>query len=611
MAVALNTRSPKLTTSELIVVFNILYNMKHTKFTIQVFTVLLFVVLAGSCKKYLDQVPDDRQTIEEVFQKKGPSEQYLANVYAYIRDEGDQWTDNFWVGNVDEMEIAWAKHPIYRLNIGNWNAADAPFHTWGQYYKGIRSATYFINHIDANAEILKLDGKQLIDQYKAEARFLRAYYYCMLMRQYGPVILIGDKELPVDAPVSEIKLPRSSFDACVDYVVSELDAAAAVLPISPAGDRDYGRATKGAALAVKSRILLYAASPEYNGNTTYANFKNHDGTPLISQTVNREKWKKAADAAKAVIDLGVYQLYKDPSGDPIKTYRGIHLEPWNVESIFVKKNNNLWYWDIHSSLRSAGGWNGLGPTQELVDAYFMKDGKSIQQSSLYTEKGYTNSVSNMYVNREPRFYASIMFNGRKFKGGAVTGDSINVELNYSGRDGKKNGGEDYSHTGYLVFKDVSPETNRLTGKNNSRPQIMFRLGEIYLNYAEAIAEYGGNDADALKYLNLIRERAGIPQFGQGANSLPSLSGENLIQAIRAERRVELAFEQHRWFDVRRWKIVQNVMGDLHGLNVNADGDAFYQRVVDGNHLWKDAYYWWPIPQSELDRDGLIVQSPGW
>ncbi|RYD89753.1 MAG: RagB/SusD family nutrient uptake outer membrane protein, partial [Sphingobacteriales bacterium] len=143
------------------------------------------------------------------------------------------------------------------------------------------------------------------------------------------------------------------------------------------------------------------------------------------------------------------------------------------------------------------------------------------------------------------------------------------------------------------------------------PQIMIRLAEIYLNYAEALAEYGGNDAEAVKYLNFIRERAGIPQYGSGANQIQVPSGANLIKAIRNERRIELAFEQHRWFDVRRWKTVASIMGSMHGLNVDADGNDFYQRKVVGNHLWRDEYYFFPIQQSEIDRDKEMVQNPGW
>jgi len=563
------------------------------------------------CSGYLDQVPNDRQTIEQVFAKKLPSENYLANVYTYVPDLTAIQGSVPWTGNVDELEVTWQKYDPFKLNSGNWNASNAPNATWGNYYKGIRSATYFINHIDGNPEILQLSGQQLIDQYKAEARFLRAYFYFLLMQQYGPVVIVGDKELAVDAPTSSLQIARSPYDSCVAYVVKELDAVAPTLLTKEEevlSEKDQGRATLGAALALKARLLLYAASPEYNGNTDLANFKNQDGTPLISQVYDKEKWKKAADAAKAVIDLNSYQLYADPSGDAVKSYRDVLLKAWNDEGIFVRKNNGLSSYDIHCSLRSAGGWNGLCPTQEMVDAYFMSDGKSISESSLYSESGFTGGIYNMYVNREPRFYASIQYNGMMYKGGNVT-TSTATQMNYSGKDGKKSGGDDYSRTGYLLYKNLSPATNRITNVNNSRPYVLFRLGEIYLNYAEALAEYGGNDAEALNYLNLIRKRAGIPQFGAG--TLPTPTGQDLIQKIRAERRVELAFECHRWFDVRRWKIADKVMGKMHGMDVNSDGNAFYNRVIVSTHLWNSAYYWWPIEQYEMDRSSKIVQNPGW
>lgn len=576
-------------------------------------SVSLLLIVSYGCTDYLDEIPDDRQTIEEVFQKKIPTEEYLANVYNYIRDESDQWNGNPWTGSVDEVCVAWAKHNIYQITIGNWNSASAPFNFWGHYYNGIRSATYFINHIDDNDELLRIGGQQLVDQYKAEARFLRAYYYFMLMRQYGPVVIIGNDVLPVDAPVSELMLPRSSYDDCVNYVVDQLDSAASILPIVPANDKDYGRATKGAALSIKSRLLLYAASPLYNGNTSLSSFRNLENEPLISQEYDLEKWKRASDAAKEVIDLGIYQLYKDPDGDVIKTQRDILLTPWNEECIFARKSNNQPTWDVHCSIRRAGGWNGIGPTQEMVDAYFMQDGKSIKESPLYRESGFTNTISNMYVNREPRFYGSILYNGQKYKGGSIVSDSVIVDFTYSGQDGKQDGGEDYTHTGYLVYKNVSPETNRLVGQYKTRPLVLIRLGEIYLNYAEALAEYGGSAAEteALSYLNLIRERAGIPQYGTGENALPFISEAELIEKIRMERRVELAFETHRWFDIRRWKVVEENMGDMHGMSIDKNGEEFYQRTVAATHVWKDEYYWWPIPQYEMDRANLIVQNPGW
>lgn len=583
---------------------------------------LALLLFSSSCKKYLDQVPNDRITIEQVFQKKGPSEQYLANVYSYVDDLSDPTNTNPWVGNADEADVTWSKYTIYNLNIGNISAGSSLFDTWTSYYEGIRSATYFMNHIDGNAEILALNGQQLINQYKAEARFLRAYFYFLLMRQYGPVILEGETEIAADAPADAIQFPRSTYDQCVNYVTSELDKAAAVLPTIPstngiASDLQYGRATVGMALAVKARVLLYAASPYYNGNTDLASFKNQDGTPLINQVYDVNKWKKAADAAKAVINMGLYTLYKDPSNDPVKSYTGVFLVPWNSEAIFSRKDNNLPNFDTNSMPRLAGGWNGIGPTQEQVDAYFMKDGHTIQESPLYSESGFTTvngvQIYNMYMNREPRFYASVTYNNAMFQGGKMTAPAA-ISFFSNGPNGKNGQPTDWSKTGYLIRKNVGTLTNNGSGGNGAkqtRPIVLFRLGEVYLNYAEALNESDPGNPDILTYLNLIRDRAGIPLYG--TTDLPAPSSQaDMRNRIWQERRIELAYESIRWFDIRRWKIAQQVMGDLHGMDINQNDNTFFRRVVATSHYFRaPASNLFPIRQYELDRDKYLVQNPGW
>ena len=583
-----------------------------------------FMLALGSCKKYLDQVPNDRITITEVFKKKATSEQYLANIYSYVDDPSEQWNQWPWFGNCDEGDVTWSKYPIYDLNIGNISAGNALFDKWGYYYNAIRSASYFILHIDENVEIKALNGQQLIDQYKAEARFLRAYYYFLLMRQYGPVVLVGDTLAEPDASAASMQLPRSPFDECTAYVTDELDKAASVLPLTPVlngqtSDMNYGRATKGMALAVKARLLLYAASPLYNGNTDQAGFKDQKGNALISQSYDQEKWKRAADAAKAVIDLGQYTLYTDPGGDPVKSAQGIFSVAWNKEQIFDRKSNGLGTLDVHCMPRQAGGWDGIAPTQEQVDAFFMKDGLPIGESGLYTETGFTTvngvQVYNMYINREPRFYASVTYNNSIFQGGNMSA-AAPISFYVSGPNGKNGHPTDWSKTGYLVRKNVAPQTNAGsggTGAQQNRPLVLFRLGEMFLDYAEALNEYDPGNSDILKYLNLIRQRAGISQYGDGTDPLPIPSGKDEVRKkIWAERRVELAFENHRWFDIRRWKIAPQVMGSLHGMNINKDGTDFYQRIVAVSHLFRNpASYWFPISQYEMDRARLIVQNPGW
>lgn len=585
---------------------------------------LIFGTLSSGCKKFLEQVPDDRISIEEVFRKKASSEQFLANVYSYVPDEAHPINSTPWVGSADEIDLTWTNNGIYEINIGNMNPSKIPFDRWGNYYQGIRSATYFMNHINENVEIRTQNGQQLIDQYQAEARFLRAFFYFLLMKQYGPVVLMGEDVTPTDAVAADMQIPRSSFDDCVNYVVSELDKAAEVLPLTPQSngqpsDAEYGRITKGIALAVKSRLLLYAASPLYNGNKDLAAFTNLDGKPLIAQTYDAQKWKRAADAAKAVIDLGLYSLYKDPTGDPIKSLNGLFFNSWNTEQIFVRKGTNLAQWDVHSMPRQAGGWSGVGPTQETVDAYFMSDGLLPSESSLYSESGFTTingvQVFNMYVNREPRFYHGVTYNNSIWQGGTMRSPAA-ISFFFTGPNGKNGHPTDFSKTGYLVRKNVGPQTNIGSGGNGqvqSRVFILFRLGEIYLNYAEALNEFQPGAPDVLTYLNAIRERAGIPQYGTGANQIPAPSGQAEMRAkIRAERRIELAYEGHRFFDIRRWKIAPQVMGVLHGMDITKDGNDFFKRVaIPTPHIFRPSYYWWPITQYELDRNRVLVQNPSW
>ncbi|MFB2117990.1 RagB/SusD family nutrient uptake outer membrane protein [Parapedobacter sp. 2B3] len=600
--------------------------MKYLK---SIVPALFFLVILGSCKKdFLSQVPNDRITIDEVFQRRLESEQYLANVYAYIKDEHNQWSDNPWFGMSDEGDVSWARDYMftYAINLGSWDPNVAYGQTWEHYYRGIRSATYFIENIGGNAEILALgqQGLDLIEQYKAEAQFLRAWFYFCLVRQYGPVIIINEI-IPPDMPLSELQIPRNTYDDCIQHIVSELDAAARVLPVQHVSDRDAGRATRATCMAVKSRVLLYAASPMNNGNTDYASFVNPDGTPLYAQQYDAEKWKAAADAAKAVIDLNAFSLYKvyDNTGqlDPLLSYRDVFLEPWNNEMIFVRSDWVSLEWERFCTPRFGGGWSGMAATQQQVDAYFMANGKAIDDNgSGYTESGFTNTdgkytnagTFSMYANREPRFYASIVYNGSEW---INTEEGVQIiGLHRNGNSGSQ-GSVDYSRTGYLVKKNIHPNANPRLNKGVRRPYPLIRLAEIYLNYAEALNEYSPGHADILNYINLVRERAGIPQYG--TPGLPAPGGQDAVRTlIRKERRVELAFETHRFFDVRRWKIAQQTEGgDFYGMDVlkgeSISDPEFYKRTVFEKRVSHPEYALWPILQAEIDRNNSIVQNHDW
>jgi len=597
---------------------------------------LLIITLLGSlssCKKFLSQVPDDKQTIDDVFKKKASTEQYLAGVYGYIRSQGDWINDNGsngtpWEGLSDEMDITYNDCPTYSMNLGQWDRNRLTYNFWTYYYRGIRTASYFMQRVDECPEL----QPELKAQYKAEAKVLRAYFYSMLMRQYGPVIVLPNVTIAPDASIDEFDFPRSSYDSCADYVAKEIDAAIPDLPVSQGSTQEYGRIKKGMALAIKARTLLDAASPLYNGNTDYADFKNPDGRPLINQQYDVNKWKKAASASKAVIDMPDYSLYKELDGTgkikPYESLKNLFLKDWNTEVIMALARDNGYSIDKCGSPYILGGWSSWGPTQSVIDAYFMANGRRIDDpASGYTETGfaaaattyYAAGASNMYVNREPRFYVAITFNLSKWINNASnnnggTGSSpITIQLYKFGNSGQYTG-RNWSRTGYVVRKAVNPSSLVGPDKIAARTEIVYRLGEVYLNYAEALNESDPGNPDIKKYINFIRERAGIPQYGSAIEQVPEPSGQNAWRdAIRRERKVELAFENLRYFDTRRWKIAEQTDGGaMYGMDVNATTTLdFSKRVVFETRVFLKKNYLWNILQTELNKDKNLVENPGW
>ncbi|PST82888.1 RagB/SusD family nutrient uptake outer membrane protein [Pedobacter yulinensis] len=593
--------------------------------------ILLAIGMASclfSCQKgFLDQVPDDRLTIDDVFQRRATTLRYLANVYSYIRSDVDWNSANSpWEGLSDEIDITYNDYPTYSMNLGNWDRNLGDYNYWNHYYRGIRAASYFIDNVGKNPELQPEEMERL----KAEARFLRAMYYFMIMRQYGPVVLLPETPLAPDATIEEMSLPRSPFDVCVDYVAAEMDKSLPALPVngSTTDESNYGRINRGMVLAFKSRMLLYAASALYNGNTDYAGFKNPDGTQLISQVYNAGKWKRASDAAKAVIDLNNYSLYRetDNAGNlkPYESLKNVFLRDWNSEIIMARVVGTMYAIDQNGAPKRVGGWSSWGPTQQAVDAYFTANGRSITDpASNYSETGYSTSGNsyydagtyNMYVNREPRFYVAITFNGSKWINTSfgTNGQPITIQMFRNGNSGK-DGGRNWSRTGYVVRKMVNPSSTQNPSVTQQRTEVLFRLAEVYLNYAEALNEAEPGNADIVKYLNLIRERAGIPQYGPGAGQIPVPATQDAMrEAIRKERRVELAFEYHRYFDTRRWKIAEQTDGGpFYGMDIEATTtEAFSKRVVFETRVFHKKYYLWNIQQSELNKDKNLVGNPGW
>lgn len=589
------------------------------------------MVMFGSCTKFLDQVPDDILTTDDIFQSKTYVDEYLAQIYANLPDElAQRYTANIysgpWTNASDEAMYNWSFNYGNQLNLSTWSKTDGEISTyWTNWYKSIRNATDFIAKIDGanSAEITNSEKSR----YKAEARGLRAIYYYLLLRMYGPVPLI-QKVIPADAGLDEVLLPRTSFDSCIAYVTTQLDSAYTSLPTVPVNNQ-FGRITKGVCKAYKEQALVLAASPLFNGNTDMASLKNTDGNELISQTADINKWKMAADAAKDFFTefvpatYGLYETGEDIADPFVKAYmscKDVVIDDWNKEWIFARSNADNWT-QYDRTPKHVGytsdvqGGGALGATQAIVDAYFMANGKSITDAgSGYSATGFSDfqapfdvkerSTFNPWTNREPRFYVGITYNNSYWLNQSSNDEEVITNMQFSGNSGRQQSSSDVSPTGYIVRKNVAEN-------GNNRGALMLRLAQLYLDYAEALNEYDPGNAEILTYLNLIRQRAGVPLYGSADLAVPN--GQAAMRtAIRHERQVELAFENVRYFDCHRWKIANTTdNGPVYGMNMYVNDDAFYDKTVVQNRVFQQRDYLWPIPNDEVLKNYLLVQNPGW
>ena len=595
---------------------------------------LLMLLIIASCADFLDKAPEEDITIEEAFLQRAYAEAFLTDVYAglpleiWLSDWGDA---NPYVLASDEMNMPYPEKYGKLMNRGAWNPYNANPQQWINMYESCRKANIFLDNIHLTPIT---DGFSETDKNRwiGEAILLRAICHFFNIRTYGPVPIM-DYTVSVNDDFYKIK--RQPLDVCIQFVLDECDRAIDLLPMRIANNQQYGRMSAAMAYAIKARLLLYRASPLFNGNPDYYGFKDNDGELLFPQTYEPERWTVAVQAIKECIDkceAAGFALYRSPDNDPIKNFAGIFLVNNNQETI-MGRNCGLdalgWGGAIIEACcfpRSWGGWASYNPTQNLVDAYEMENGiipilgyrtdgsPIINPESGYREEGYATEddpkgrwvagVRNMYINRDPRFYASINFNGKMFKGKLL-------EFWNTGADGRGTEGRDYNCTGYTMNKYVDEAVNIPQRNFGLKVWIFFRLGEQYLNYAEALNEAQGPVADVYRYVNLIRDRAGMPPLPSGLNQ------EQMRERIRRERQVELAFETHRFFDCHRWKIAHITdNGPIYGLNIavgtHLQDDEFYVRTVTDTRVFRSpVHYLFPIAQSEINKNPSLIQNPGW
>lgn len=605
--------------------------------------------LLTSCVDYLDKESDTELTLPMVFEDKTRIEGWLANVYSHVPDPYWGYARKLgWDILSDDMTASerWRQWDwkVIPMLLGEWTpSTDWDGNYWSRLPQLIREANIFIE----NVHPLPDQGISAteVTYMKAEMRFMIAYYYYLLSNTYGPVPFKPNYIAPTDFNLADLMEGQRPYYEVVDWVDKELKEVAEILPAKYTEARKYGRATSIMCLAVRARMLLFAASPLVNGNPDYANHKNKDGENLFSTTADKTKWAYAAQACKELIDAAEaagHKLYTEKNDDgtidPFMSYQNLFLTRYdegNTEILFARPGGSEYgEYEKHATPAASGGSGGLGVTQSLVDAFFMENGLPINDDdSEYVETGFSVSdetrdntvwdtevnggaitksgTYNMYCHREPRFYITVSYNNSYFT-------QEKRLFNFF------NGSADNPHThdapqnGYLIRKKISPDLNVKQGTYKYRPGIVYRLGEAYLNYAEALNESDPGNGDILVYLNKIRERAGIRQYTTGDTDGNFIHVDLNDQAemrklIRAERRVELSCEGIRYDDLRRWKEAENVLnGDFYGMNFSGrDNSSFYVRTPYLKRVYKKAYYWFPIHQSEIDKNDKLVQSPYW
>lgn len=516
-----------------------------------------------------------------------------------------------------------------RMSAGNWGPSNMRYYNssdgageigswmkWGGYH-GNRKANTALKYIDLLPENL---SQRFRNRLKGEAVFVRAMQHWFLFQKWGGIPIV---DVAYEASDNVIK-PRNSVKQVVNFISTECDRAIALFPTEPYSfASEVGRPDRGAAMALKSRVLLYAASPLYNGN----GFDNSGDTLICYGNYDANRWVLAAKAAQDVVDLGWYSLYV--ANDPAKrngtrNYKELFFA-WGVN---YQNNKEFIYSRIRTTNRDTENDNfpsgftnakgGTCPTQDLVDAYEMEDG------TLFSWSDPLKSAS-PYTNRDPRFYASIIYNGAKYDKFANHNGSPTNQYTFDIFEGGKNkAGLSQTETGYYLMKFMDYEN--VNPANNSGGTFhcwpYFRYAEILLNLAEAGNEAGGPDyvvpgakspLTPVQAINLIRARAGMPDVATSFTRRGiAVNKENLRALIRNERRIELAFEEHRYYDVRRWMDITD--GYARGVRTikNANNTFTYDPNIQVERkFFEPRHYFYPIPQVELNRSNLLRQNPGW
>ena len=685
--------------------------------------ILLLTVLGmgviSSCSDYLNSEKyfKDRLTLEKTFESKDHVEEWLAYAFSFIKNENYEVTtkgpsensfcfsDDMYYGDRDKTIDATKNELSYNMfKLGEYDENTYNVGAWGACYKGIFQASVFIHNVDRCQEMADWE----ILDYKGQARFVRAYYYWLLLRKYGPVPLLPDARLDYTSDYDDLAIQRSSYDECVEYIESEMRLAAKDLPLTRAINQ-VARPTRGAALAARARALIYSASPINNPRPgdpdKFSDLVDYEGNCLMSQEYNEYKWARAAAAARDVMELPGennghrYELYHKKATniaepgypatitpyqdgdfstktwneggysdiDPYESYRAVFngsLAMYQNPELIFSRGRNQGVNSIAEMVKLqmpktlGGGNNAYGMTQKMCDAYYMANGDEFSREHFKEEypsgtrfvtkkeveagtyPQIKEGVYKEYADREPRFYASVSFNGcvwALLKNAETTDYKNDVEkqVNYYygiNTDGFSGTGV-YLRSGIGIMKYVHPDdTNRKEIKAKAEPAI--RFAEILLIYAEALNEledgssydipsWDGStsysvkrDVDEMKKgIRQVRRRAGVPDY-----TMPEYQDRDVFRKkLKRERQIELMAEGQRYFDLRRWKDAEveeskkNYGCNFYMSDVEEQREQFYTpiEIADLPTAFSRKLYFWPISHDELKRNKRLTQNPGW
>lgn len=652
----------------------------------RILCILISFSLLTSCDSWLDIVPEeDMTTIDTDFETRTQAYAWLQSCYVFLQKSIANIESNDFVIGCDEMvygpymygQTSWDGRILFPgmyVATGVQNSLDPYADKWvvrskdysgkegrEDYYTAINLCNIFIDKID-NVYNMEQSEK---GEWKAEVQALKAYYYFELVRRYGPIILM-DGDLNPNSSVEQMKQARSHVDSCFASIVRLCDEAALVLPhFNEQAANHHAYFNKEAVLALKARALLYQASPLFNGNPDYASFTNKNGEPLFCATVDKEKWRRAAEAAEAAIDAciqGGKHLVNNLAGktelqshmlnieNSIATYNFTSDEVLWMVKTSGSGSNCMWNWilpDLNSDPNHLLNGAVFCPSLKIVEMFYTANGLPIDQDPTYSSNWYAltqesdpaytdvialnEDILQLHTKREPRFYATIAADRCYWQIGPSNDDLFKVTA-YQGEDfGLKSKRltslVPENLTGYWVKKWTSSKVELFNYERGVRalgeaPFPMIRMAELYLIAAEAWNEYEGPSNKVYNHLNVIRERAGIPSV-QESWEMAREKGKyktqiGMREIIQQEWNIEFVFEGHRFWNLRRWKTAPMELNDkLFGWNVVGNtAQKFYNNgkgpvvVKSDNKFVAPRDYFWPIRSEEVLISGC-KQNPGW